>query len=74
MEKDLEVLYQIQSLWEGMNDDPKYDKFESELKSGGKLFNKKILVFSESTETGGYLYNKLFEEFGDVENASSVSF
>ena len=65
LKKDLEVLYQIQSLWKGMNDDPKFDKFESELKSGGKLFNKKILVFSESTETGEYLYNKLFEEFGE---------
>ena len=65
LEKDLEVLKQIQSLWKGMNDDPKFDKFESELKSGGKLFNKKILVFSESTETGGYLYNKLFEAFGE---------
>jgi len=64
LKKDLEVLKQIQSLWKGMDDDPKFDKFKSEFKSGGKLFKKKILVFTESTETGEYIYQKLFEEFG----------
>jgi superfamily II DNA/RNA helicase len=64
LENDLKILKEIRELWKNIDADPKLNKFVSELETGGNLFDKKILVFTESLETGEYLYRKLNERFG----------
>ena len=65
LEKDLVILKTIKKLWQPIDLDPKLDKFISELETGGNLNNKKILVFTESLETGEYLFGKLRKRFGN---------
>jgi superfamily II DNA/RNA helicase len=65
LQDDLKVLKEIIKLWENVFEDPKLDKFISELQDGGDLFNKKVLVFTESVETGEYLYGNLSKLFGN---------
>jgi len=64
LENDLKILKEIKKLWKPINADPKLDKFVNELETGGNLNDKKILVFTESLETGEYLFGKLNEKFG----------
>lgn len=64
LENDLNILKEIKKLWQPIDADPKLDKFITELESGGNLNGKKILVFTESLETGEYLFGKLKENFG----------
>ena len=64
LKNDLEILKEIRKLWNPIDADPKLDKFVSELETGGNLFGKKILVFTESLETGEYLFRNLKEQFG----------
>lgn len=59
LQSDLEILKKIQKIWLTVNTDPKLKKFTDELKKEGRLYNKKILVFTESVETGEYLFGKL---------------
>ena len=63
LQNDLETLKKISELWQPIDADPKLDKFVSELEIGGNLNDKKILVFTESLETGEYLFGKLKEKF-----------
>ncbi len=65
LENDLKILKEIRKLWRPIDADPKLDKFVSELEKGGNLFGKKILVFTESLETGEYLFKKLKEKFSN---------
>ena len=64
LENDLKILKEIKKLWKPIDADPKLDKFVSELETGGNLNDKKILVFTESLETGEYLFGKIKEKFG----------
>ena len=64
LKNDLEILKEIRKLWRPIDADPKLDKFVSELETGGNLNGKKILVFTESLETGEYLFGKLRKKFG----------
>ncbi len=64
LENDLKILKEIRKLWKPLDADPKLDKFVSELETGGNLSGKKILVFTESLETGDYLFRNLKEKFG----------
>ena len=64
LEKDLKILKEIKKLWKPIDADPKLDKFVSELETDGNLNDKKILVFTESLETGEYLFGKIKEKFG----------
>ncbi|MGH7889838.1 MAG: C-terminal helicase domain-containing protein, partial [Thermodesulfobacteriota bacterium] len=65
LNNDLEILLKIQSLWKHIKDDPKLDRFISELKSNSYLGKNKLIVFTESKETGQHLYKNLNDEFGD---------
>ena len=60
---DLDVLRDIQNLWKDIDDDPKLDQFISELKSNKLLKDKRLIVFTESKETGDYLYQNLDAAF-----------
>jgi len=64
LKSDLKILKEIRKLWNPIDADPKLDKFVSELETGGNLSGKKILVFTESLETGDYLFRNLKETFG----------
>ena len=63
LENDREVLSEINELWKDVDADPKLDTFITHLQKGGDLEGKQILVFTESVETGEYLYGKLNEQF-----------
>lgn len=69
--KDLEVLEEIQAMWDDITDDPKLDEFIRVLKEDKNLGDNKILVFTESRETAFYLEEKLNKAFGKVTLAYS---
>lgn len=60
---DLKLLEEIQGLWVDVAGDPKLEQFKSELRKNAILKGKKLVVFTESKETGDYLYRKLNKEF-----------
>ncbi|MFZ3137131.1 MAG: helicase-related protein [Thermodesulfovibrionales bacterium] len=59
LQKDLTLLENIQKLWSDIDSDPKLEKFINELKENLILKENKVVVFTESKETGEYLFNKL---------------
>ena len=63
VQNDLECLLAIQNLWKDINSDPKIKKLISILKNNKNLKNNKIVMFTESTETGMYLLKELSKEF-----------
>lgn len=63
LSSDLKLLEQIQALWVDVTGDPKLEQFKSELRKNSTLKGSKIVVFTESKETGDYLYRKLNKEF-----------
>lgn len=65
LNQDLELLKGIKKLWSRVDNDPKLNCFIENLKNDDLLKNNKIIVFTESTETGKYLYRKLNEVFNN---------
>ncbi|MEW6410927.1 MAG: helicase-related protein [Candidatus Zixiibacteriota bacterium] len=65
LEHDLELLKKINTLWQGVNRDPKLLKFVDILKSRKVLKENKLIVFTESKETADYLTKNLKQHFGD---------
>jgi len=63
LNKDLLILEYIRDLWAKVNVDPKLEKFINELKSDKTLKNNKLVIFTESKETGDYLFEALLKEF-----------
>jgi len=63
LQHDLEVLKLVWALWKNVDEDPKLSKFIAELKKHEKLKKKQLVVFTESKETGDYLYEHLIDEF-----------
>lgn len=59
LQKDLALLENIQKLWSGINSDPKLNQFINELKENLILKDNKLVVFTESKETGEYLFKTL---------------
>ncbi len=59
---DLQLLGQIEHLWRDVDLDPKFDAFRSQLKKDDILKNR-LVVFSESRETGEYLFARLNEQY-----------
>lgn len=69
---DLQLLREIQSLWQPITDDPKLAQFVKELRSHDLLKGKQVIIFTESSETAEYLYENLEKEFpGQVLEFSS---
>jgi superfamily II DNA/RNA helicase/HKD family nuclease len=64
METDLNILRQVNSMWAGIDYDPKIKKVISLLESDDILKESKLIVFTESKETGDYLYDNLSKRFG----------
>ncbi|MBN1125072.1 MAG: DEAD/DEAH box helicase family protein [Sedimentisphaerales bacterium] len=63
LKSDLNILKRIRNLWATVNEDPKLDEFISKLKFHDTLAGKKLIIFTESRETGDYLYENLIKEF-----------
>src|SRR5690606_35175044 len=63
LEFDLAILREIKMLWDEVNTDPKLEKFIECLKSTAALKSNKLVVFTESKETGDYIYKALLDEF-----------
>ncbi|NOZ72532.1 MAG: DEAD/DEAH box helicase, partial [Chloroflexi bacterium] len=60
---DRALLIQVDQLWQGVERDPKREEFIRQLRRNPLLKNQKLIVFSESAETVGYLYESLQSEF-----------
>jgi len=72
LQSDLSSLETIRDLWKDVDSDPKLEQFIYELKTNRELKKKKVIIFSESKETGEYLQRQLEEEFpGEVLSFSS---
>jgi superfamily II DNA or RNA helicase len=63
LEFDLALLQKIQKHWKNVNADPKLEKFIIELKAIAALKNNKLVIFTESKETGDYIYDALIDEY-----------
>ena len=59
VQDDIEALLTIENLWKDIYKDPKLDKLLSELKHDKRLKENKIIIFTESSETGEYLLDNL---------------
>lgn len=73
LELDLEILRDIKKMWVNVTSDPKLEQFISELKRNPALKKNKVVIFTESKETGDYIYEALQNEFnGKVMFYSSI--
>lgn len=63
LEFDLAILKEVKKLWQTVNTDPKLETFIQELKSKASLKSNKLVIFTESKETGDYIYEALQDEF-----------
>jgi len=60
---DLMVLKRVHELWKDVDEDPKLDKFIEELSNHPVLNKQKVVIFTESKETGDHLFEHLFKVF-----------
>jgi len=65
LKKDLDLLKDLKALWADITADPKLDEFVHQLKTNTVLKNKKIILFTESKETGDYLESQLSKIYGE---------
>ena len=65
LKKDLDLLKDLKALWSDITADPKLDEFVHQLKTNNVLKNKKIILFTESKETGDYLESQLSKIYGE---------
>jgi len=61
--KDLKLLQEMQALWNQIDNDPKIAELIDDLKKDKLLKNNKIVIFTESKETGEYLLDNLYKTF-----------
>jgi superfamily II DNA/RNA helicase len=66
LRSDLDTLYSIRDKWQAIKRDPKLIKFMDSLKSSTILNKNKVIIFTESKETGEYLYKNINENFGKI--------
>lgn len=64
LERDLAELKYLRDLWGMIKVDPKLEKFRYELQNNSYMKGRKIIVFTESTETAEYLYKNLRDIYG----------
>ena len=63
LRSDLVLLQDIQALWHQLEDDPKLNQLVNELQTHPHLKNQKLIIFTESKETGDHLYATLDQVF-----------
>ncbi len=63
LEKDIKILQNIQEKWSNIDEDPKYDFFKQKISNSLKSDKKrKIIVFTEFSDTANYLQEKLKQD------------
>jgi len=60
---DLQLLKEIRTLWVKIDSDPKLEKFMTELQMNTKLKDRHLVIFTESKETGEYLFENINRRF-----------
>ena len=60
---DLQLLREIHELWTTIDSDPKLETFMKELQANPALKDKHLVIFTESKETGEYLFEKINRRF-----------
>jgi len=64
---DLQILREIRKLWVKIDSDPKLETFMTELGANPALKEKHLVIFTESKETGEYLFENINRRFpGEV--------
>jgi len=63
LEKDIQILKKIREIWLPVHEDPKIDALIAHLNTGKQIAGQKTVIFTESKETGDYLFEKLFNKF-----------
>ena len=63
LQDDLKTLKSVWKLWKDIHSDPKLEKFINDLKKQSILSKQRLIIFSESKETGDYLYESLIDVF-----------
>ena len=63
LQHDLGLLREIRTLWQPVDEDPKLDRLLHDLHANPVLADSKLIIFSESKETGDYLFEQLNREF-----------
>ncbi|MCP4149961.1 MAG: helicase, partial [bacterium] len=67
LKSDLEILRNLYEMWSTVEEDPKLEQLIRELKGHPELKRKRQVLFTESKETGEYLYERLQARFpGEV--------
>lgn len=61
LQNDLAAFHKIAAIWSKITVDPKFDAFFTHLCTDENLKDERILVFTESRETGEYIYSRLQE-------------
>jgi superfamily II DNA or RNA helicase len=62
LEQDIQILKKIRDIWQPIHEDPKIDALIHHLKTDKKIAGRKVVLFTESKETGDYLFEKLFHK------------
>lgn len=65
LENDLNILREINRLWQDINRDPKLIAFKDRLSSQDILKKQKLIIFTESKETAEYLAKSLEEIYSN---------
>ena len=65
LQADLGQLKSLRAIWSMIKKDPKLDEFKRNLRSNSLMKGKKIIVFTESTETAQYLHESLKDIYGE---------
>lgn len=63
LKHDLEILKDIAKVWKDIDEDPKLEQFIKDLKTNPVLKKSRFVIFTESKETGDYIYENLIREF-----------
>ena len=63
LEKDIALLKEVQKQWADVTSDPKYEFFKEKVLTSIKLEpNRKIIVFTEFSDTANYVFDKLSKD------------
>ena len=66
LKNDLSVLCDIRQDWALIHRDPKWERLKTRIQSDKTLHNSKLLLFSESKETGEYLCQRMAEDLNEI--------
>ena len=60
---DLNILRQVEALWGQVDEDPKVDSLIRQIRKDESLNGRQLIVFTESKETGDYLFEQINQQY-----------